>query len=475
MRSPRPAPFRRSPIAVSMLALAALLAEGAGAAPGELDTSFGANGIVVFDTGDSDADRINALLPLPDGSLFAAGSLSLVGDDGSDFAVLKLTPAGNLDPFFEIAGLRTDGVTDSAHALALDANGGVLVAGRLRNGAYTDWALARFHGNGILDTGFGDSNGMGGRLGYVRVNVAPDIAINDQAIDLALQSDGRIVVAGHGYVEEGGFHHVRFALLRFTPDGTLDPTFGDNGRVIAGRFVAETSESASAIAKRANGRLPADDAITLVGSISDGHGAVIRRFLANGAPDPGFNGSGALRIADNMVDGQRVGIASIAGGVLLEDGRLVVTGTANERGFVFLRLHDNGALDTAFGSNGRQLVKFSDELDYDAPNALTLHPDGRVAAAGFSSRAGDGGAVEDFAVAQLLPNGQPDPDFGDGAGRAVYPVSLRRNQALAIAKTPQGGLLIGGFATNENTQFDLDAIILRTLGIERIFRDGFEP
>jgi uncharacterized delta-60 repeat protein len=460
---------------LAVIVLGALLATGAAAAPGDIDLNFGANGVVTLDTGDGDVDRINALLPLPDGSLYAAGSLSLTGDDGSDFAVLKLTPSGGLDPFFEMTGIRTDGVADGANALALHPGGGVLVAGRLRNGAYTDWALARFHGNGNIDTGFGESNGMGGRLGYVRINVAPDADTNDEAVDVAVQSDGRIVVAGVGYVFEGGFKAARFALARFNADGSLDTSFGDNGRVVAGRFVFDTDEVASAIAKRADGSLPPDDSITLVGSISNGQGGVIRRFLANGAPDLSFNGSGALRIIDDIVAGQRVGIASIAGGVLQDDGRLVVTGTANDRGFVFLRFHALGGLDTSFGSNGRRLVKFSDELQYDVPQALTLHGDGRIAAAGFASGLDGGVSGDDFAVAQLLPLGQPDPDFGDGAGRATYPVSQRRDQALAVAALPRGRLVIGGFAAKEQAQSDLDAIVLRTLGNDRIFRNGFEP
>jgi uncharacterized delta-60 repeat protein len=152
----------------------------------------------------------------------------------------------------------------------------------------------------------------------------------------------------------------------------------------------------------------------------------------------------------------------------------VVVGTANERGFVFLRYLANGSLDTSFGSNGRRLVKFSPGVEYDEPAALALLTDGRIAAAGYATGSNDGIKSEDFAAAQLLPDGQPDPEFGDGLGRAVYPLSLRRDQALALSAMPRGGLLLAGFASKENAQADNDAVFVRTRGDERIFRNGFE-
>jgi uncharacterized delta-60 repeat protein len=463
--------------AIILFGLALSMAGHAIASTGIVDQTFGSNGVLFVDSGNTAVDRIRGLLPSPDGGAWATGSLSFTTNGGSDLALLKLTADGQLDGSFGtdgVSGIATDGVSDAGFALARAADGKLLVAGRLHSGAYSDWVLARFHPNGSLDTGFGEPDGLGARRGFVRHNVAPDNFTNDQAVDLAIQGDGRIVVAGEGYEYDGNFKYRRFAMLRFDINGDLDPGFGDKGVVIADHFLFQTSETVSGIAKRANGALPPDDSITLVGSLSNGQGAVIRRYLADGTPDLGFNGTGALRIVDASVNGQRTGIARIDAGRLQADGRLVVVGTANERGFTFLRYLANGTLDTSFGSNGRRLVKFSPGVEYDEPAALALLADGRIAAAGYATGVNDSIKSEDFAAAQLLPDGQPDPDFGDGLGRAVYPLSLRRDQALAVAAMPQGGLLLAGFATREDAQADNDAAFVRTRGDDRIFRNGFD-
>jgi uncharacterized delta-60 repeat protein len=459
------------------LGLALTLSSSVVASNGIVDPTFGTNGVLFVDSGNTSVDRINGLLPSPDGGAWATGSLSVQTNGGSDLALLKLTADGKLDDSFGsggITGIATDGVSDSGFALARAADGKLLVAGRLHSGAYSDWVLARFNANGSLDTSFGEPDGMGGRRGFVRHDVAPDNFTNDQAIDLAIQSTGKIVVAGEGYTYDGNFKYRRFAMLRFDANGDLDTSFGDNGVVIAAPLLFQIGEDVTGIAKRADGSLPPDDSITLVGYLSSGQGAVIRRFLANGAPDPAFNGNGTLRITDTVVNSQRTGIARIDAGRLQTDGKLVVVGTANERGFVFLRYLANGSLDTSFGSNGRRLVKFSPGVEYDEPAALALLTDGRIAAAGYATGSNDGIKSEDFAAAQLLPDGQPDPEFGDSLGRAVYPLSLRRDQALALSAMPRGGLLLAGFASKESAQADNDAVFVRTRGDDRIFRNGFE-
>lgn len=466
----------------SIRPLAALLAAAlfapalALAAPGEPDITFGTDGVLFVDSGSDGVDRIDGLLAMPDGSVYATGALTVHAASGADLAVLRLRADGTLDPAFGdggIAGIDTGGISDAGRAIIEQPDGKLLVAGRLNSGSHSDWGLARFDVDGSLDTGFGESDGLGARRGYVRLNVAPDTATNDEAVDLVLQSDGRIVVAGVGYVFDGGFKYARFALARFTVDGDLDASFGDGGRVIAAGQLFQRGELPTAIARQADGSLPADDSITLVGYAQNASEAQVRRFLADGDLDPSFGNAGVLRIADSPLTGSRSGIGRIHGGVLLDDGRLVVAGAGNDRAFVFAGITAGGALDATFGSDGLTYVKFASSVDEEEARSLVLHADGRLTAAGYTTAVNDGISSEDFAVVQLLPDGSPDPAFGDGQGRARYPLSLRRDESLALAASPQGRVLAAGYAVDEVATANHRAAFLRLLGDDRIFRDGF--
>ncbi len=423
---------------------------------------------------------------LADGrAAYATGALAIAaGGSSSDLALLRLRADGTLDPEFGdggIAHVDTGSISDTGHAVARQADGKLLVAGRLGNGsAYTDWGLVRFTADGQLDTGFGEADGVGGRRGYVRINVAPDAFTHDWAVDLALQSDGRIVVAGNGYQFDCsgggtgcGFKYARFALARFDANGDLDPGFGDAGLAVSPGLLFQTGELVTGIAKRADGTLPDDDSITVVGYMTAGKGALVRRYLADGSADPAFDGDGVLHITDTVQDGQRTGMVRIDAARLQSNGRLVLAGRAGDRGFVFQRRLANGAVDAGFGSNGRTLVKFSDVTDYDEPSALALYGDDRIVAAGYATGTADGVDNNDFAVVQLSADGQPDAAFGDGSGRAAYPLSDRADAALALAVLTNDALLVAGVAVDEADAANENAAFLRTVGQERIFRDGF--
>jgi uncharacterized delta-60 repeat protein len=473
------------PAAVSLLSAAlAFAATAACAAPGEPDVSYGVGGVVFVDSGADGVDRIDGLLADGDGGVFATGAMTVHAASGADLAVLRLTADGELDPAFGdggIAGIDSGGISDRGRAIIRQADGKLLVAGRLNTGSYTDWGLARFHDHGVLDTGFGESDGAGARRGYVRINVGPDAFTNDTAVDVAVQSDGRIVVAGVGYqfqcadgTSNCGFKYARFALARFTPTGELDTSFGDNGRVISPGQLFQKGELPTAIARRADGSLPPDDSLTVVGYAEHASEAQVRRYLANGALDTSFADAGVLRIADSPLTGRRTGIGRIEAGVLYDDGRLIVTGTGMDRAFAFMRLLADGSVDTSFGNDGLRFVKFNDDVEHDEAHALALHADGRLTAAGFASFTNSGIKSEDFALVRLRGDGSLDPEFGDGQGRARYPLSLRRDQAHAIVLTEKDRVLAAGFALDDDAPANSRAAFMRLLGSDRIFRDGFE-
>ena len=213
---------RRAQLPLALVGL--VLAAGAVANPGDPDPGFGGDGIVYVDSGSSN-DVFHAVHPAGDGAAYAAGALSMEVDNSADFSVVRLLRNGNPDPAFGTGGIAwidTTGDADVAHDIALQADGKLLLAGSLENGAYSDFGLVRLLESGQPDTGFGEDAGNGQRRGYVRLNIGPTTSINDAATSLAVQSSGRIVVAGRGYAEDGSFTYARYALARFLADGSLD-------------------------------------------------------------------------------------------------------------------------------------------------------------------------------------------------------------------------------------------------------------
>jgi uncharacterized delta-60 repeat protein len=188
------------------------VASFAHAAPGDLDLSFGSNGKVTTHIGRFDSTHAPAIQS--DGKLVVAGS---VGSGFPDFGLVRYNSDGSLDTSFGNGGIVTTDITNyrnSAYALAIQSDGKLVVGGLAQfNGGTPDIGLVRYNSDGSLDATFGN----GGK-------VMTDFGEHDQANEIAIQSDDKLVVAG--YINGTG------ALVRYHADGTLDATFGSGGKVM---------------------------------------------------------------------------------------------------------------------------------------------------------------------------------------------------------------------------------------------------
>ena len=465
-------------------------------APGDLVASFG-NGGVVFLEGPTDDptfrghDHVAALVALPDGRALVAGSFDMGRDLGySNMAVVRLLANGQEDTaaFGDDALGGSDGPgrtevqlpgdQDGANAMLVLPDGRIVVAGALEPSANSDFGIARFSADGVLDPGFGEPDGMGGRLGYARINAGTSTAHNDYAVAIARQAlggnAGKLVLAGSGIAPEGDICcYRRFGLARFNADGTPDASFGTGGVLLVGHSGNPSSaEYPTAIATRADGSLP-DDRITVVGltnSVQNPSSAIVRRFLADGTPDTSFDGDGLLVIQNTHVSGVYSGLKSVDAAVYQPDGKLLLVGRAGDHGFTFLRLNFDGTRDTGFGTSGRVSVTFPNSVLDDEPAAVALQPNGKIVAAGFF--ASEAGA--DFAVVRLLPGGALDSGFGNG-GRVSHALVPATDSAAAVAIMPDGSILAGGLAQRPGVpNLQTDMALLRLQGDPDIFSDGFE-
>jgi uncharacterized delta-60 repeat protein len=176
---------------------------------GNLDTTFGTNGIVTTAIRgiNSINDYANALFIQSNGILVAGSSYDNTSSK-YDFALVRYQATGSLDTTFGTNGIVTtaignDGDWDFAYALGIQSNGMIVAAGSSNNGSNYDFALVRYNIDGSLDTGFG----AGG------IVTTPIGSSDDYALALGIQSNGRIVAAGYSY----NGSNDDFALVRYLP------------------------------------------------------------------------------------------------------------------------------------------------------------------------------------------------------------------------------------------------------------------
>jgi uncharacterized delta-60 repeat protein len=341
------------------------------AAPGDLDPSFGNAGIVITSFGGTDV--ASAVAIQPDGKLIVAGRTNIAGN--TVFALARYNPNGGLDPAFGTGGLVTTdfGSTDQAFAVALQADGKIVTAGRRGS----DVIVARYNAGGSVDSTFGASG-----------RVITNFGATEQALALVLQPDGKIVVAGRTNkpAPNGNFD---FALARYDAAGTLDPTFGTAGLVTTD--FGGSVDRAFAMALQPDGKL-------VVAGDSDANFA-LARYNPNGSLDASFGSGGKVLTSFGGID-------QASAVILQPDGKIVVAGqtdTGISIDFAVARYMPDGSLDGAFGSGGRVTTNFTGTSD-DLGAAVVLQSDGKIVVGGTSD--------DNFALARYTPEGILDTTFG---------------------------------------------------------------
>lgn len=261
---------------------------------GLLDGSFGNGGFAGID-GSRTADIGYALARLADGSLLAAGKFGDGGPAYSDFGVARLTADGQLDASFGVGGIAhvnlapTSGWNDNASAVAVQSTGKIVLGGVAYavEGAstYPRFGLVRFHANGALDTSFGNNGSL--------IVPSPVAAGVDYLTAIARLPDGRlpaddaIVAVGHTHVGNTAI------VLRYTADGHPDPNFGSGGRVLLNAAVSGGVHTGLSTITAAV--MQPDGRLILVGQGTD-RGFAFIRLLADGTLDPSFGTNGRAHV-----------------------------------------------------------------------------------------------------------------------------------------------------------------------------------
>jgi uncharacterized delta-60 repeat protein len=266
---------------------------------GSLDTSFSSDGKVTTPIG-SAHDIAVALALQPDGKLVAAGSSDTASDN--DFAVVRYNADGSPDTSFDTDGKVTTSVAtfDDVHGVALQADGKIVVVGSSYNGSNYDFSLVRYNTDGSPDMSFDGDGKVTTSLG----------SGYDDGRAVVVQPDGKIVVAGSAFLVGS---QTAFAMARYKSDGSLDSTFGMDGKA----YAQETSISVlSAVALQPDGRIVGAGYATTSGT----QYFALVRLKPSGNLDPAFDYNGTLNISVGTGSQAATAVA------LQPDGKIVAAG-----------------------------------------------------------------------------------------------------------------------------------------------------
>ena len=422
---------------------------------GSFDKGFGSEGKVLTTIGSGLFGSVPSSIILLSSAQIIVGAHTVMvgpyGGWGMDFALVKYNSDGSLDEDFADSGMAVTDIgrnsDDYMTSVAVQADGKIVAGGStnakgvpefivdsvesetieynmfVNGGGGNDFALVRYNDDGTIDASFG-----------VNGAVLTDIGKNsdDYIGSIAIQSDGKILAAGQSNANGSGYD---FVIVRYNKDGSLDKKFGKTGKVITD--IAENSDdSINSIAIQSDGKIVAAGRTSAQDGNSD---FAIVRYNSDGSLDKKFGGTGI--VVTDIGDGDDDSINSVA---IQSDGKIVAGGTSGSgkgiSDFALVRYNSDGSLDKSFGTDGKALTSFGDNVS-NGLSSIALQPDGKIVAAGSTSDGKSKGS-SDFAIARYNSDGSLDKDFGS-AGQVVTAVGGDSYiSTLGIQST--GKIVVGG-------------------------------
>ncbi len=378
--------------------------------PGQLDPSFGYQGVVTLPYAAAD------VISYPDGRFLLSGTRAFGNGNQAPY-VQRYTAEGQLDPTFGTLGTADDSSNVFAgnlggSGLGLEPDGKIIQVVQYNVGAQ----LVRYNPDGTPDLTFGTS-GATAPLDF-NVNGQMDPLISST---LAVLPDGRILLGG--WVLNTG----TVGLAMYSADGTLDPTFNKNGTVLA------TAESGLLA-----GMAVVNNKILVLSTT----GAVgyLQRFNLDGSLDTTFGTGGVITTPVNLE-------GSLA---VQADGKILVSGMF-EGDLIFARFNSDGSADQSFGTGGQA----TPSEGYDFVGNVALQPDGKILIP-TDSQVGSGFQP---AILRLDADGSLDPSFGDD-GVSTFAFQAINGGTLISSLAVQGsGRVIGDVGYGGTGPFELLGVV----------------
>ena len=388
---------------------------------GQLDPLFGNNGIVNTSFGATSGDYLTfakQVLTSPDGNIYLLLNEAFIS---------KRFPNGVIDSAYGFNGFSTTvSLTDAA--AALQADGKILIVGSRINDR--SFIIARLNTNGTPDSSFGN-------------NGVKSILFKDPAYarSVALQTDGKIVVAGYTIDINS---YVYFAVARYNTNGSVDNSFNGNGQTITDfefkippqSIDGDTIELHNAYAYTV--AIQPNNKIVLGGYANTpaGYDFAIARYNTNGKPDSSFGTNGKQTTDFGSTNDIGYSLA------IQPDAKIILAGyssTNTTNHFCVARYDSLGQPDNSFNGNGKQTTDVgSDEL---IGNSAGLQSNGKILVAGYTQN----GGLNDFAVVRFNINGTIDNTF-NGTGTVTTDFNNTDDYAGSIAIQSDDKILVAGYS-----------------------------
>lgn len=345
---------------------------------GSLDNTFDADGKLVGNYKQGNTS-FNATIIQADGKVLTTGTAW--NGTNFDFAIVRYNANGSLDSTFSNDGLQlTDfGLNDEGMSLVVQPDGKIIVGG---NSDIT-FALARYNTDGSLDATFSEDGKLTIPMGY-----------SDLAKSVALQADGKIILAGHSY-KDANYDTAYFAIARINSNGTLDNSFSNDGKVFTN--FGNAASFLNAVSIQSDGKIVAAGR-----SYINGHNTFsLARYNTDGSLDNTFSSDGK----QNSVFGTEdyFGMSQ----AIQPDGKIVVAGFEESvqqatTSFLVARYNSNGELDNTFNGVGFKSTRAESKFNF-----------GYCVAVNFDGRIAIGGTNNNFKIVLLKNNGTLDSTFGN--------------------------------------------------------------
>ncbi len=371
------------------------------ASAGGLDGSFAGSGYSVQPLG-SWVGAVASVVQ-PDGKIVTAGEASINGT--SEMVSTRMNPNGSMDTSYGIGGWVIVNINGSsaANAIKLQPDGKIVLAGTGNGDGKLDFAAVRLNPNGSLDPSFGNG-------GIATVPIGSAAIANA----LTIAPDGKLALGGTATLA-----HNEFAAARLNPNGSLDPTFGQNGTT-----TLPPPAAAWGMVQQNDGKLILAGQTT---TPNNNQAYMAARLTTTGTLDTSYGRGGTVVVP--------IGSHAIANAIALQpsDGKVILAGNAytNTSVAATVRLTTGGNLDPTYGNGGISTFTY-----WNAVNAVVIQPgDNKIVIGGTGATA-----------VRLDADGTIDQGFGDG-GTVTVRIGSSSDAANGVTTQPAtGGIVLAGTA-----------------------------
>jgi uncharacterized delta-60 repeat protein len=364
------------------------------------------------------------------GSLIATGTL--VKPFNSEFLAVRVESNGTLDTTFHQQGLSSMKLPAPIAGIdaVIQADGKLILGGRMqrsKNGAYDlDFAACRLNPDGSLDTSFANR-------GYIVLHQGPF----DLLATVALQPDGKILLAGDS--DNPKTHERELLIYRLLPSGFPDPDFGAGGMVALDHA---PQGAFSTLLVQQDGKL-------LLLDEHPGSNFDLLRLLPDGRPDRSFGIDGLYQGA---FPDHGASLQALLGAITSDD-HILIAGQVDGRTHIS-RLKKYGEPDATFGVDGTIAHHLPPTI-----SEMALLPDDRFLLAG--SGLSEDGMHYCFFTASLMPDGLPDPAFGENGLVITELPAFSYLSSLLILE--DGTIILGGKGYSSASDTHSDMVLIRYL------------